>query len=473
MMQHPAHTNIYTNIFTKHRISFVNIAIYATLYSAIIAILLCAGASRAIAEDGSDIQESQTKEITESIDHTSDETIVDTRTTIHPSAIVRDIEFEGLKRTRRSYLLAELSDYIGIKASELDKQAMETDLQRIGLFDEIHISLQPSGKDAVVHVSLKEKWSIIPIPMFSYVDEIMAGLFLMDMNAFGANNKAVIGGFGSKSKVRGVFSFSTPSIVGSPGISFYLSGAKDDDAVQDADGYTILKYSSVNYTLGSNLHYKFTPVLEAGIGISYQFEDNTPKQYTHEKFDSKRESSVQALSLEGSFKYEKSNWNGWFMSSLRASISANAALVNSDIISPSVSVNLSYQRPVFVDRLRYLVHAGGYYAYNSLIPMYKKARSVGADILPSKFMSPAMIAGGTGFEVGIYRFKWASFSVGAQYQVIYARQWETGDGTFRHGWSSALNVNLSKIAFPAFSFNMTQDMTNMRFRYAFGVGMSM
>ncbi len=468
-MRHWANRIKYTNQIRQRSAAFI----YSIINYTIIVFFLCAGASQAIAEDGADAPESMPKANAESMDNASDETIIGTESTIHPSAKIRDIEFEGLKRTRRSYLLAELSDYIGIKASEFDKQAMETDLQRIGLFDEIHISLRPLGKDAVVHVSLKEKWSIIPIPMFSYVDEFMGGLFLMDMNAFGANNKAVIGGFGSKSRVRGVFSFSTPSIVGSPGISFYVSGAKDDVVVHNADKYTILKYRSVNYMLGSKLNYKFTPVLEAGIGVSYQFSDNTPKEYTHEKFDSQHEHSVQALSLDSSFKYEKSSWNGWFMSSLKAAISADVALVNSDTVSPSVTVNLSYQRPIFFDRLRYLVHAGGYYAYNALIPMYEKARLVGADILPSRFISPVMIAGGTGFEVGIYRFKWASFSVGAQYQVIYTQRWEKNDMIFHHGWSASVNVNLSKIAFPAFSVGMTQDLANQRFQFALGMGMSM
>ena len=468
-MRHPANTDIYTSVINKSGYTFVHFIIH-TLSSIL---LICICASPASAEESVKPSEASAEGNIESADNSIDIVSADPETVIHPSAKITDFEFEGLKRTRRSYLLAELSGYIGMQANQADKQAIETDLQRIGLFDEIHISLKPSGNDAIVHVSLKEKWSLIPIPMFSYIDEFMGGLFLMDMNAFGANNKAIIGGFGSKSRLRGMLSFSTPSLVGSPGLSFFISGAKDDVVVHDADKHTILKYKSVNYTLGTKLNYKFTPVLEAGIGADYQFADNSPKEYTHEKFDSKREHSVQALSLNGSFKYEKSSWNGWFMSSLKAAVSAVLALVNSDMISPSVSVNLSYQRPVFFERLRFLAHAGGYYSCNSPIPMYKKARVVGVDILPSRMISPVMLAGGTGLEVGIYRFKWASFSVGAQYQVIYTKRWEADDMIFHHGWSSSLNVNLSKIAFPAFSIGMTQDLVNQRIQFAFGMGMSM
>ena len=441
--------------------------------------LTCAFADE-IVENGDDIDAQFVDNHAENSENTRpldvhDDAVDDTEklveSTVSPSAEVTNIEFDGLNRTREEYVRAELSRYIGMRADEIDLRMVETDLQRIGLFDEISVRLKGVGDVAILAVSLKEKWSFIPIPMISYVDEFMGGLFLMDMNAFGLNNKAIVGGFGSKSRIRGMMSFSTPSLVGQSGLSFFMSGAKDETTVHDMDKHVILEYKSINYMLGAKLNYKFTPEIEVGIGTSYQFADNTPK--SSYEIVSKRQFSLRSLNLSGSFKYEKSDWNGWFMSSVKAAVTAEMALVNSDIVSPSVTVNLGYQRPIFVDRFRVLVHAAGYYSYNALIPMYKKARIVGVDFLPTRFISPVMVAGGAGAEVGIYRFKWASFSIGAQYQVVYTKRWEADDMVFHHGWSSSVNVNLSKIAFPAFSIGMTQDVSNLRVQFAFGMGMSM
>ena len=385
---------------------------------------------------------------------------------------LNDIEFDGLKRTKKEYVMHELAHHLGQCADDVELGEVETELQALGLFDEIHVEMrQTEAKRAILDISLKEKWYYIPIPMISYVDEWMGGLFFMDMNAFGENNKFVIGGIGSKSRIRGMASFSTPSLVGRPGLSFSGSAASDEVTVRDINTHIVLKYRSINYVLGAKINYKFTLHSSTSFGVSYQFGNNTPKQKYEDSIQSIRDLSLSALSLQAGYQFEQLDWNGWFMSGIRVTANGELGLVDSDELSPSVTARISYQRPIFFDRLRFLTHAGAYYAYQSRIPMYKKARVVGADILPNKFLSPIMMGAGAGFEVGIFRFKWASFSIGAQYQVAYAQDWDESMD-FHHGWSSGVNVNLSKIAFPAFSLGVAQDVTNGVFKFALGMGMS-
>ncbi len=390
-----------------------------------------------------------------------------------PCVRITDIEFEGLKRTKKEYVTHELVHHIGQCAEDIDLGEIETELQTIGLFDEIHVEMRQTGmRQAVLDVSFKEKWYYIPIPMISYVDEFMGGLFFMDMNAFGENKKFIIGGFGSKSKARGMIMYSTPSLVGRPGLSFFGSIAKDNVTVHDIDKREVLEYQSINYMLGTKINYKFTLHSSVSLGAGYQYGDNTPNSKYQKNVDSERELSLSALSLNAGYQYVVSDWNGWFMSGIRVSANGELALIDSDILSPSIEIKASYQRPIFVDRLRILAHAAGYYAYQTRMPMYKKARTVGADFLPNKFISPILLGGGAGLEVGIYRFKWASFSIGAQYQVALAQDWDESMA-FHHGWSSGVSVNLSKIAFPAFSLGVAQDVTNGQFKFALGMGMSM
>ena len=392
---------------------------------------------------------------------------------VQPCSRIVDIEFDGLKRTKESYIRSEMSQFLGQCAETLDLGEVETELQLLNLFDEIHVETRKTGlKTAVLDIAFKEKWYFIPIPMISYIDEWMGGLFFMDMNAFGENNKFVIGGLGSQSKARGMAAFSTPSLVGRPGLSFFGSGAYDNVIVYDIDKHLALKYRSINYNIGVKLNYKFTSHTSAGIGASYLYGNNRPKDEYRDAVETMRDLSVSALALTGNAKYESSDWNGWFMSGMRAGFDVELALIDGDTVSPAVTVDLGYQRPVIWERLRIMAHAAGYYSYHARIPMYKKARVVGADILPTRVISPILIASGAGFEVGIYRFKWASFSIGAQYQIAYARDWDKSMA-FHHGWSSGVSVNLSKIAFPAFSLGVAQDVTNGQVKFALGMGMSM
>ena len=82
-----------------------------------------------------------------------------------------------------------MAHHIGECQEQIDLNEVETELQDIGLFDDIHAETRRTGETtASLDISVKEKWYYIPIPMIAYVDEFMGGLFFMDMNAFGVND---------------------------------------------------------------------------------------------------------------------------------------------------------------------------------------------------------------------------------------------------------------------------------------------
>ena len=331
-------------------------------------------------------------------------------TDVSPNAVITDIEFDGLKRTKESYLKSELKHYIGKQAKDIDTHEIETELQKIGLFDSIDVRIrQKSSENAWIKISLIEKWAIVPIPLLSYVDEWMGGLIVEDMNAFGVNDNFSIGAEGSKSRVRVSTSFSTPSVIGRPGLRFSASGAKDKIDLYDMNKNKVLEYQSINYKLEGKLSYKISVRHSVMFGIGYYFANNqVDEEYT--EFDGSRHNmDLRQLSLSGRYNYEISDWNGWFLSKIQVTVDGDMSLNQGDEVIPSIMLTLRYQRPIFFDRLRFVSHAAGYYSYHSNVPMYQKGRVVGVDFLPNWFVSPIMVGGGAGFEVGIYKFSLASF----------------------------------------------------------------
>ena len=396
-----------------------------------------------------------------------------TNSSVSPNAIVTDIHFDGLKRTKEKYLKSVLKQYIGKQIKDIDTHEIETEIQKIGLFDSVVATIQQElSEQAFINISLIEKWAIVPIPLLSYVDEWMGGLILEDTNAFGENDNFSIGAEGSKSRVRVTTSFSTPSVIGKPGLSFSASGAKDKVVLYDMNKNRVLEYQSINYNLDGKLNYKFSLVHSAVFGIGYRFADNQPDDDYVDFKDSRQNMNLRMLSLNGKYNFEISDWNGWFLSKTQITVNGEIALNQGDEVIPSVMLTLRYQHPVIWDRLRFVSHAAGYYSYHSKVPMYKKGRTVGVDFLPNWFVSPIMVAGGAGFEVGVYRFSLATFSIGAQYQVFYGRDWDK-HFDFHHGWSCAVHGNLNRVAYPAFSIGLTQDVTNGNLSYALGLGMSL
>ena len=91
-----------------------------------------------------------------------------------PCTRIVDVEFDGLKRTKQSYIRREMSQFLGQCVETLDLGEVETELQLLNLFDEIQVETRRTGeKAAVLDIAFKEKWYFIPIPMVSYIDEWM------------------------------------------------------------------------------------------------------------------------------------------------------------------------------------------------------------------------------------------------------------------------------------------------------------
>ena len=83
--------------------------------------------------------------------------------------VVTKINFIGLKRTKDSYMQARVKDFKGKPIGETDIHELETQIQLIGLFDEIKVSTkQISDTEAEIDVSVKEKISFIPMPFAMY-----------------------------------------------------------------------------------------------------------------------------------------------------------------------------------------------------------------------------------------------------------------------------------------------------------------
>ena len=273
-----------------------------------------------LANDEQSVNDEQSNNIIQS---TSD---ASTQSEISPDAVITDIQFDGLKRTKEKYLKSELKHYTGKQLKDIDTHEIETELQKIGLFDSVSASIVPKQPDeAMIQITLIEKWAIIPIPLLSYVDEWMGGLIIQDVNAFGENDVFSIGAEGSKSRVKVMTSFSTPSVIGRHGLSFSASGAKDKIAVYDADKNKVLEYQSINYALSGKLNYRYTLRSSAVFGITYTFSENRAEEGYSDFDGSKQNLDLRLLSLNGKYNFEIADWNGWFYPKLKSPLMQNSA----------------------------------------------------------------------------------------------------------------------------------------------------
>ena len=81
--------------------------------------------------------------------------------------LVSSVKFEGLGRTKESYMLSVLGKYVGMPESRIDLHEVKITLEELELFSETEVSLKKDENGAsVLFIKVKEKWSFIPVPFF-------------------------------------------------------------------------------------------------------------------------------------------------------------------------------------------------------------------------------------------------------------------------------------------------------------------
>ena len=394
--------------------------------------------------------------------------------------IVSKINFIGLKRTKNSHVQSKVRKFIGEPLSEIDMHDFETSVQLIGLFDDIHYSTeQISDTEAQINVSVKEKITFIPMPFIMYSTSIgfMAGGVVFDANAFGKQYMFMGGAFFSSTSKSGIVAFQKPSPrKGVPGISTFANFAMTTPKVVNAENDVVLRYEGITFGAGISLSEHFLDFFTFKNG--YTFRHFGAEDHDDYKGQSPEGYNYGSISL--AFEYSKPDWNGIFMSSSSASISAVFALTdseNSDYRFPmTFAATTGGEYPVFSPKFRLYRKFSASYGINNPIQSYGDRDAGAVTILPSNFITERIVGGNVGFEYALAKFSWGLISFYSDYQLVYAKDFksvsEKGDYEFMHGPNGGLRVYLAKIAFPAVAAGLSYNVTKNYWQFAASVGMS-
>lgn len=384
-----------------------------------------------------------------------------------------DIQINGLKKTRESYLRQVLAKYNDIPAAELDLNDVETTLQEQGLFSSIEAYLDYNDQNNIALViNVAEKISFLPIPfaMYSSNTGFMGGLMVMDTNAFGVKDNYVVGGIFSKSMQMGVTSFTKPSLGRTqPGFSVSGSFAHRKNELEDSHEDTVLSYRTIGGSVSASVSDKLTEHVTVQAGVRYQ--------YTHISLGDEYESygdtlkTSHACSVNGSTRVNFAALNEWFLSNRTATLGAEMTFFSTGKKAPSLNGQIALQQPLPVSRLRLLATVSAFYTKDGCITLYPSQSAIGTTIMPGKFHAPRMLGSTFGLEVGLAKTNIATFSVYALYENVLTEEWE-GDALMNQGYSAGAKMYLAKIAFPAMAIGFSHNVTRhkAKFSVAFGIG---
>ncbi len=400
---------------------------------------------------------------------------------------ISEIRIDGLKKTRESYLQTILKKYRAIPADALDLHEVETALQAEGIFEtataEVLIEAtadsapdssprQAAAKTAVLHITVQEKISFIPLPFAASSNgSALGGLFILDTNAFGVKDMYMIGGVFSATSLVAMTNFSKPSLSRTrPGFSVGGSVSKNNAEFTDMEEDDLLSYDAVGFNVHAAVSDRLSEHSQLSLGVSYSQSDLHNVE-SHNGYSIEAD-SYKAVAATASWGMATQDWNGWFMSGKSLSLSGNVRFYTDGTVSPSAAARLVLEQSVLSPRLRLVSQVNGACWYNDHFSQLGSGSSVGVAILPDDFRSAKLAGGTAGFEYAFAKARWALFSVYANYQAVYN---EDSDETMRftHGASGGLRMYLTKIAFPALAFGLAYNvpLSMVKWSAAFGVSM--
>ena len=391
----------------------------------------------------------------------------------YDSSVITKINFEGLKRTKESFIQSELEEFLNKNATAETVVQATTKLRFEGLFSEIRVSYKPTGENEVsMEVFVKEKISFLPVPFAMYTSStgFMGGAVVMDMNAFGVKDMAMVGGFFSPNQISGMLSYTKQPKGWIPGFSTSLSVGKRDTEVTNMDNSTVLEYDSFSVHFSASVNEKIGKYHTVSLGGHFK--------YLNADKDNKYRSVLLESMTSGGFsvgwKVATAELNSFYTS--YTNIGVNAAFTfsnNADFpVSKNFSLRATLQKPLNpLPRLRLCAAVSGHYGIDNPISAYSGREAGNVSILPGKFKTERIFGGQAGAEFAIVKAKFGVISLYANYEAVIAQDFDDSY-KFNQGISGGGKLYLSKIAIPALAAGVSFNTTTNTVQFAAAFGMS-
>lgn len=383
------------------------------------------------------------------------------------NAPITEISVSGLRRTQERVIDDLLEEYKGIPSDELDKNAVIATLLNTGLFEDIEVSTNPNPEGATMAITLSEKWSILPLPVFvAGSSGITAGVAVIDSNSFGLNDKLfTVGLLLPGGWMVSAAYVNTPASAGTMGWSASLYLSDKDTTVVDAQDKKIRSYglSVISGSFSINAPLATSP-FRVSSGVSFNNRD--VKDGKLNEPDPARD-----LSLFLGASTESSSWDGVLLSQreLRLQYSYNFGLLNDN--SQSIGLRSVYEHPFFPG-FKGITKAA--FEFLDAVPdVYQDSPDiVGISILPSDYLTSFIAGASVGIEVKLIQFPFAVLAGLFSYQGAYSEA-SLLEPRLDHGITGSIRLYIAKVSVPAVDMGISYNLSTGFIRGAFGIGMRM
>ncbi|MDR0654876.1 MAG: hypothetical protein LBG22_01045 [Treponema sp.] len=381
------------------------------------------------------------------------------------------ISIRGLKRTKPHVAEQYVKKFLGRDADSLDLREVEGAVLDTGILEPVSVSIadDPEGGGRLLQIELKEKWSIIPFPLFSVGSggDIGGGGFLMDANAFGINDKMILGGLYRRSgwMVTAMY-ISTPDRDHVLGWNLRGSYSQEERTDSDQKNDDIRRFSQDSITASAGINYPLNEFVTPSFSLTYNGRllrhNDDPLRVPGE--------DAHVISLSPELALEKTVWDGYLSARQYASI---AYLYTIGIDYPSshaLSFRAVYERSL-VPGFKLGLKTGVLYDPDAEVLFESPPSAAQVDILSENYIARNYAGGSFDIEKYLYKFSVGTLSLLVSYQGVWSQGPVLGH-RFDHGVAGSLRFYLSKVAFPALGVGAAYNVAARYFKMNLSIGMS-
>jgi hypothetical protein len=395
------------------------------------------------------------------------------------AGIITAIEVSGLKRTRQLVTNRALQKYIGQEAVNVDLNDVRAAIMDLGILEPLEVELKEGGTGMILAVTVREKVSILPIPLFMMdsTGALIAGAFMMDMNAFGLNDKFFAGGLYLTGGVMAMASYAH-NIQGKYFNGWNLGGSYHRDEIELTDqGYysdnpsnryqtrVRRRYSTDSVNARFGLSWALTRQLSATLRLA--FDDKILRKSNNDL--NPPDKNGMGISLSPALRYSRSEFDGYLMSYQSALLGYSfMAGIDYDNVR-QINFSATFEKPLVPGFKMMLNAAAAFTPYTTLLFLVKPGI---APILPGGFDVFHYAGASAGLEKYILKMRFGTLSVLANYQIVETKAPDS-DWQFDHGISGGIVFYLSRVAIPAVNLNVNYNVQRRFFSFSFSLGMGM
>ncbi len=383
--------------------------------------------------------------------------------------IISGIKIYGLKRTKQRTAEEPLKRFLGMDAEKVDFDDVRAAVLGLGILEPVEVGIEDNQDETgkILWVTVHEKWSIFPLPLFFInSDGYKVGAMFLDSNAFGLNDKfALAGMYGSVGWMAAVAYFHQGR-KGVPGwnVAAFYSHGDQEYRNQENDG--IRKFQADSLSFMGGIRYAFNELFSADTGVSFYMGEisTTSSSYAVPGDDGYYINPKIGLDLS------KDNWDGYFLSrkSLAGSFTYSYGLDGPSFYTFRFQGVLEQS---IIPGLKGWVRSSIIYAPD-VPPFFESQPSeAGIDILPSSFFAKNYFGGTAGLEKSLYKFSFGTLSLFGSYQMVYSDGPIIG-GSLDYGIAGGIRLYMSKLAIPALGVGVTYNFAASYFQgyFSFGIG---